>query len=120
MKGIKLDVDRSYFIETGMIGVNNNNKLLFFYCSERKEQIIKKDCFYVKQWDFTDYLVKDIINTKSYAIILGKKKNTKKHIVIHLEKWALVTYSREFTDDVELFNAFEHKKAIIHVKRIRG
>lgn len=40
-----------------MIGVNNNNKILFFYCSETIGDLVERNCFYVKQWQFQGYLL---------------------------------------------------------------
>lgn len=120
MKGISLDIDQQFFVENGMIGVNNNNRIIFFYCSEIVGEFVERNCYYVKQWQFVGYLLQDVINTKSFTVILGKKKDLNEYIVYHLEKFTLQMDFTTFTQEIRLFEAFEFKKAVIHIRRWRG
>jgi hypothetical protein len=64
--------------------------------------------------------VQKIINTKSYTIVLAKKKDTNEHKIMHLERWALLVFEMNLNENIILFEAYEHKNSIIHVKQLMG
>lgn len=61
-----------------------------------------------------------MINTRSFTVILGKKKDLNDYIVYHLEKLTLQMDFSTFSQEIRLFEAFEFKRAVIHIRRWRG